>query len=60
MREAGDQWLDRVQEAINKSKEDVMAPTITQLSKLEKVIYRTTTGIVCAVMIFSIINFIFE
>ena len=46
MREADDQWLDRVQEAINKSKEDVMAPTITQLSKPEKVIYRTTTGIV--------------
>jgi len=37
-----------------------MAPTITQLSKPEKVIYRTTTGIVCAVMIFSIINFIFN
>jgi hypothetical protein len=60
MREADDQWLDRVKEAINKSKEGVMTPTITQLSKPEKVIYRTTTGIVCAVMIFSIINFIFN
>ena len=37
-----------------------MTPTITHLSKPEKVIYRTTTGIVCAVMIFSIINFIFN
>jgi DoxX-like family len=30
------------------------------LTTPEKVIYRTTTGIVCAVMIFSIINFIFN
>ncbi len=37
-----------------------MTPTITQLSKREKLVYRTTTGIVCAVMIFSIINFIFN
>jgi hypothetical protein len=28
--------------------------------KREKIIYRTTTGIVCAVMVFSIINFIFN
>src|SRR5437899_12270596 len=41
-------------------REDVMTPTITELSKREKVIYRTTTGIVSAVMIFSIINFIFN
>ena len=33
---------------------------ITQLSKREKLIYRTITEIVCAVMIFSIINFIFN
>ena len=31
-----------------------------QLTHREKVIYRTTTGIVCGVMIFSIINFIFN
>jgi hypothetical protein len=31
-----------------------------KLTNLEKTIYRTTTGIVCAVMIFSIINFIFN
>jgi hypothetical protein len=31
-----------------------------RLSKREKVIYRTTTSIVCAVMIFSVINFIFN
>lgn len=31
-----------------------------KLTNREKVIYRTTTGIVCAVMIFSIINFIFN
>jgi hypothetical protein len=37
-----------------------MMMTITQLSKREKVIYRTTTGIICAVMILSIINFIFN
>ena len=30
------------------------------LTNREKLIYRTTTGIVCAVMIFSIINFIFK
>lgn len=28
------------------------------LTNREKLIYRTTTGIVCAVMVFSIINFI--
>lgn len=31
-----------------------------KLTNRGKVIYRTTTGIVCAVMIFSIINFIFN
>ena len=31
-----------------------------QLTNRERVIYRTTTAIVCAVMIFSIINFIFN
>jgi hypothetical protein len=41
-------------------KEDVMTPTTIQLSKREKAIYRTTTGIVCVIMIFSIINFIFN
>ena len=30
------------------------------LTNREKLIYRTTTGIVCAVMVFSIINFIFN
>jgi hypothetical protein len=43
-----------------KGKEDVMTPTTIQLSKHEKAIYRTTTGIVCVIMIFSIINFIFN
>jgi hypothetical protein len=37
-----------------------MTPTTIQLSKREKAIYRTTTGIVCVIMIFSIINFIFN
>src|SRR5215831_9108496 len=31
-----------------------------KLTNREKLIYRTTTGIVCAVMVFSIINFIFN
>ena len=31
-----------------------------KLTNRERVIYRTTTGIVCAVMVFSIINFIFN
>ncbi len=37
-----------------------MTGTTEKLTNREKVIYRTTTGIVCAVMIFSIINFIFN
>jgi hypothetical protein len=37
-----------------------MTGTTGKLTNREKVIYRTTTGIVCAVMIFSIINFIFN
>jgi DoxX-like family len=31
-----------------------------ELTRREKIIYRTATGIVCAVMVFSIINFIFN
>ena len=31
-----------------------------KLTNREQLIYRTTTGIVCAVMVFSIINFIFH
>jgi hypothetical protein len=31
-----------------------------QLTKRERIIYRTTTGVVVAVMVFSIINFIFN
>lgn len=37
-----------------------MTGTIGMLTNREKLIYRTTTGIVCAVMVFSIINFIFN
>ena len=37
-----------------------MAATIGTLTNREKVIYRTTTGIICAVMVFSIVNFIFN
>jgi hypothetical protein len=37
-----------------------MTEATGQLTKRENVIYRTTTGVVCAVMIFSIINFIFN
>ncbi len=37
-----------------------MTGTTGKLTNREKVIYRATTGIVCAVMIFSIINFIFN
>ena len=37
-----------------------MTSAIGKLTNREKVIYRATTGIVCAVMIFSIINFIFN
>ena len=37
-----------------------MTSAIGTLTNREKVIYRATTGIVCAVMIFSIINFIFN
>jgi hypothetical protein len=34
--------------------------TSGELSKREKVVYRTATGIILAVMVFSIINFIFN
>ncbi|MCU1279357.1 MAG: hypothetical protein JWM53_2903 [bacterium] len=34
--------------------------TSGKLTKREKIVYRTATGIVCAVMVFSIINFIFN
>src|SRR5256885_9181814 len=37
-----------------------MTGTTEKLTNREEVIYRTTTGIVSAVMIFSIINFIFN
>ena len=37
-----------------------MTSAIRKLTNREKVIYRTTTGIIYAVMIFSIINFIFH
>jgi hypothetical protein len=37
-----------------------MTGTRGMLTTREKVIYKTTTGLVCAVMIFSIINFIFN
>lgn len=37
-----------------------MTGTIGKLTNREKVIYRTTTGIVCGVIVFSIINFIFN
>jgi hypothetical protein len=37
-----------------------MTSAIRKLTNRETVIYRATTGIVCAVMIFSIINFIFN
>jgi hypothetical protein len=40
--------------------EDVMTGASETLTSREKLIYRTTTGIVCAVMVFSIINFIFN
>jgi hypothetical protein len=42
------------------SKENIMTGTAGKLTNREKIIYRTTTGIVCAVMIFSIINFTFN
>ena len=44
----------------NVNKEHVMTGVTGRLTNREKLIYRTTTGIVCAVMIFSIINFIFN
>jgi hypothetical protein len=37
-----------------------MTATRGMLTKREKLIYRTTTGLVWAVMIFSVINFIFN
>jgi hypothetical protein len=37
-----------------------MTSAIRKLTNREKVIYQTTTGIIYAVMIFSIINFIFN
>lgn len=37
-----------------------MTSAIGRLTDREKVIYRATTEIVCAVMIFSVINFIFN
>src|ERR1700730_11434917 len=37
-----------------------MTATNGKLSNREKGIYRTTTGIICAVMMFSVINFIFN
>ncbi len=37
-----------------------MTSAMRKLTNREKVIYRTTTGIIYAVMIFSIINFIFN
>lgn len=44
----------------NGSGEDRMTATRGMLTKREKLIYRTTTGLVWAVMIFSVINFIFN
>ena len=44
----------------NGSSEDRMTGTRGMLTTREKVIYQTTTGLVCAVMIFSIINFILK
>jgi hypothetical protein len=38
----------------------VTTRTARQLTKREQIIYRTTTGVVCFVMVFSIINFIFN
>lgn len=37
-----------------------MSRTIGTLTRRERVIYRTATGLVCAVMLFSVINFIFN
>ena len=45
---------------IKASEEDGMTGASDKLTNREKLIYQTTTGIVCAVMVFSIINFIFN
>lgn len=37
-----------------------MTQATGKLTNREKLIYRTTTGILCAVMVFSVINFIFN
>jgi hypothetical protein len=37
-----------------------VSTTSGALTKRERVIYRTATTIVCAVMVFSIVNFIFN
>jgi hypothetical protein len=42
------------------SRKDAIGGGSGKLTNRERVIYRTTTGLVCAVMIFSIINFIFN
>lgn len=42
------------------SMKDAMGGASGKLTSRERMIYRTTTGIVCVVMIFSIINFIFN
>jgi hypothetical protein len=49
-----------VSQTTDRSKEDVMTSRIGKLTNREKAIYRITTGIIYAVMIFSIINFIFN
>jgi len=45
---------------IKASEEDGMTGASERLTNREKLIYRTTTGIVYAVMVFSVINFIFN
>jgi DoxX-like family len=40
--------------------EDPMTRTDGDLTRREKIIHRTTTGLVLAVMVFSIVNFVFN
>ncbi len=57
--EAGPERLNALRGA-GRQEDTVAKRANVKLTKRERVIYRTATGIVYAVMVFSIINFIFN
>ena len=46
--------------AIPRGREDIVTGSNGKLTRRELIIYRTATGLVVAVMVFSIVNFIFN